>query len=87
MLGKLPVDILHKVPFLARVCPCCQQPAVPCDTHHVLLDCPYFAHARDYYVVGRDITVKDIFCAESEGMYYFVAYVLDLFTQFVENHP
>jgi hypothetical protein len=52
-----------------------------------LLDYPYFAHARDYDVVRRDITVKDIFCAESEDMYYFVAYVLDLFTQFVENHP
>jgi hypothetical protein len=87
MLGKLPVDDLHRVPFLSRVCPCCLQPGVPCDTHHVLLDCPYFAHAREYYVVSSDITLKDIFCADSEGMYYFVAYALELFTHFVESHP
>jgi hypothetical protein len=87
MLGKLPVDILHKVPFLSRACPCCQQREVPCDTYHILLDCPYFAHAREYYVVPRDITLKDIFCADNACMYYFVAYVLELFTHFVESHP
>ena len=87
MLGRLPVDILHQVPFLSRICPCCQQPGVPCDTHHVLLDCPYFAHAREFYAVPRDVSVRDIFCADSEGMYYFVAYVLDLFNHFVESHP
>ena len=87
MLGKLPVDISHKVPFLSRVCPCCQQPGVPCDTHHILLDCPYFAHARHYYGVPSDITVRNIFGAESEGLHYFVVYVLELFTHFVENHP
>jgi hypothetical protein len=87
MLGRLPVDILHRVPFLSRACPCCQQPEVPCDTYHVLLDCPYFAHAREYYMVPKDSTLHDIFCADVECMYYFVAYVLELFTHFVENHP
>jgi hypothetical protein len=58
---------------------------VPCDTHHVLLDCPYFAHARAYYGVPRGCTLKDIFCADSESMFYFVAYVLDLFTHVVEG--
>jgi hypothetical protein len=87
MLGKLPVDVSHNVPFLSRTCPCCRQPQVPCDTHHVLLDCPYFAHARGYYEVPRDISVRDIFCSDSAQLYFFVSYVLDLFSHFVEAHP
>ena len=87
MLGRLPVDVLHKVPFMSRVCPCCAQPGVPCDTQHVFLECPYFAHAREYYMVSNDTSVQDIFCADSDGMYYYVSYVLDLFTHFVEVHP
>jgi hypothetical protein len=87
MLGRLPVDILHRVPFLSRACPCCKLPDIPCDTYHVLLECPYFEHAREYYVVSKDIPLKEIFCADNESMYYFVAYVLELFTHFVECHP
>jgi hypothetical protein len=84
MLGKLPAETLHSVPFLSHLCPCCRQPQVPCDIHHVLLDCPYFAHARAYYGVPLGTTVRECFNADNVGLYFFVSYVLELFARFVE---